>query len=266
MKFLSARHSSGYKNRNWNTTSHYSLFSLDFISRFALWSQHFSLWRGNSFPLCTWKESQKSIWKCFISRSCWELGLAGCDWGMQQLTFFLDSRDLICVTWCYHTFILLFILRAVWTPPLSYPPQLKLHPDLLASALLNHKMEINMRRKLGGYKRTSILSTISFDQADVAIISCTVSIFNLGCFGRVGCSASCTWCSSESTDARLLLKSYPVSPADLWCERTAKRGWMSVGLMLWRYDWFLYTPGQDKIPNEIGFWWQRFFPIPQLLD
>lgn len=103
MKFLSARHSSGYKNRNWNTTSHYSLFSLDFISRFALWSQHFSLWRGNSFPLCTWKESQKSIWKCFISRSCWELGLAGCDWGMQQLTFFLDSRDLICVTWCYHT-------------------------------------------------------------------------------------------------------------------------------------------------------------------
>lgn len=141
MKFLSARHSSGYKNRNWNTTSHYSLFSLDFISRFALWSQHFSLWRGNSFPLCTWKESQKSIWKCFISRSCWELGLAGCDWGMQQLTFFLDSRDLICVTWCYHTFILLFILRAVWTPPLSYPPQLKLHPDLLASALLNHKLE-----------------------------------------------------------------------------------------------------------------------------
>lgn len=38
--------------------------------------------------------------------------------------------------------------------------------------------------------------------------------------------------SSKSIGGRLLLKLYPVSAADLWCERTAKTGWMIVGLML----------------------------------
>lgn len=42
------------------------------------------------------------------------------------------------------------------------------------------------------------------------------------------------------------------------CVRTAERCWMSVGLELCRYDWFLYTPSWDYIPNEMGFWWEVF--------
>lgn len=60
----------------------------------------------------------------------------------------------------------------------------------------------------------------------------TVSTFNLCCFREVRCAASDTWCSSKLTGGRLLSQLYPVSPADLWCERTANRGRMSVGSLL----------------------------------
>lgn len=57
----------------------------------------------------------------------------------------------------------------------------------------------------------------------------TVSVFDLGCSEGVRCPALNKYCQMAEGYFCIL---YPVSPADLWCERTAETGWMSAGLML----------------------------------
>ena len=123
----------------------------------------------------------------------------------------------------------------------------KLHPDLLASELLNHRMETSGRlegRSLAAteehpsypqyllMERLWELSTESVCLIWVelgALLQIHAVLVNLPVEGHTPEILPCFSCRSV-----------------VW--KTCREGWMSVGLMLLRYDWFLYTLEWDKIP------------------
>lgn len=168
---------------------------------------------------------------------------------------FSDSTDLICVTYCsptvhtlgrqckFHHWVILLSLNYIQTFwPCLYP----------ATRWKDHE---DYKGKLGSYKQTSILSIISFDLAD--IIHWTVSIFNLGLFGGV------KWPPLNTRWLVLMLQVVP--PSDLWCEN-CKEGLNVCGLDPMTVWLISYTPEGDSFSNEMGFWWEGFFPVPQPLD
>lgn len=158
---------------------------------------------------------------------------------MRNISFF-DITDLIC-----H--VLLPGLYGYWSF-LEQCKKPKLHPDLLASESLNHRMERSRRLEGGSLaaaeehpsypqyllmERLWELSTESVCLIWVelgALLQIHGVLVNLPVEGHTSEILPCFSCRSV-----------------VW--KTCREGWMSVGLMLLRYDWFRYTLEWDKIPH-----------------